>query len=169
MQSYHLEGGVTGFDEEETKLPSYWSTPFTKLCLGMKVAGVTHWLLLSYTALSLHSLIADGQHRPTSLGRDAWKTLIAGSDLQPICNQEGFNAYSYTALVNHPTATRIGIVANDIAGFYGPCVDGDSRIGFGAAGNLVTQDNSNSCGNEAWLGWPASDKHLKAHCYILVQ
>ena len=29
-------GGKTGFDSQETKLPTYWSTPFSKICLGMK-------------------------------------------------------------------------------------------------------------------------------------
>ena len=44
---------------------------------------------------SLHSLIADGQYRNTSLGRDGWKTLI-GSDisLQQNCNKEEFDAFS---------------------------------------------------------------------------
>ena len=37
-KSFNPQGGTTGFDESETKLPSYWSTPFSKICLGMKVA-----------------------------------------------------------------------------------------------------------------------------------
>lgn len=168
MQSFNLEGGVTGFDEEETKLPSYWSTPLSKLCLGMTVAGVTRWLPLSYSAASLYSLIADGQYRPTSLGRNAWKSLIGGSDIQPNCNKEGFNVYSPNGFGAVPTSARIGILGND-GSFIGPCVNCDSRVGFGTAGNLVSQDNSNSCGNEAWLGLFVTDKHIKAHCYILVQ
>ena len=29
---YNLPGGKTGFDSEETKLPTYWNTPFSKIC-----------------------------------------------------------------------------------------------------------------------------------------
>ena len=31
---FNLPGGKTGFDSEETKLPTYWNTPFSKICLG---------------------------------------------------------------------------------------------------------------------------------------
>ncbi|XP_078378774.1 uncharacterized protein LOC144661935 [Oculina patagonica] len=165
LQSYNLEGGVTGFDDKETKMPSYWSTSFTKLCLGMNVNGVTNWLSLNTAARSLHSLIADGNYRATSVGRDAWKSLIVGSKLQQICNKEGFNTLSEITVGGVPTAARIGIIANDIFG----CVNCDSRLGFGTAGSFIPQDNSNSCGNEAaWMPF-ISDSHIKAHCYILVQ
>ena len=33
---FNLPGGETGFDSQETKLPTYWETPFSKICLGMK-------------------------------------------------------------------------------------------------------------------------------------
>lgn len=165
LQSFNLEGGLTGFDDQETKLPSYWSTPFTKLCLGMGVNGVTNWLSLVTGAASLYSLIADGYYRSTSLGCDAWKSLIDGSKLQNNCNEEGFNTVSVNILGSVPTAVRIGIIAND---FFN-CIDCDSRIGIGTAGNLFPQDNSNSCGKEA--GWMlfTSNSHIKAYCYILVQ
>ena len=41
----------------------------------------------------MYSLIADGQYRATSLGRDTWKLLIGSeASLQLSCNKEGFNA-----------------------------------------------------------------------------
>ena len=48
----------------------------------------------SYSASSLYSLIADGEYRPTNLGRNKWKWLISGSSLQYSCNKEGFNVYN---------------------------------------------------------------------------
>ena len=34
-KEYNPSGGETGFDQQETKLPSYWNTSFSKICLGM--------------------------------------------------------------------------------------------------------------------------------------
>jgi len=34
---FKLPGGQTGFDAHETKLPTYWNTPFLKICLAMKI------------------------------------------------------------------------------------------------------------------------------------
>ena len=73
---YNLAGGETGFDSQETKLPTYWNTSFSKICLGMKVGQVIKFAIINKAADSLYSLIADGQYRATSLGRDKWKTLI---------------------------------------------------------------------------------------------
>ena len=69
---------------------TYWDTPFSKVCVGMKVGSRIKFAKIDQKADSLHSLIADGQHRATSLGRDAWKDLI-GSDasLQVNCNIRG--------------------------------------------------------------------------------
>ncbi|XP_020619933.1 uncharacterized skeletal organic matrix protein 5-like [Orbicella faveolata] len=78
QQTYNPAGGENVFDTEETKLTTYWNTPFTKICLGMRIPGEENinFLVINQTADSLHSLLADGQHRATSLGRDTWKTLI---------------------------------------------------------------------------------------------
>ena len=44
---------------------------------------------------SLYSLIADGQYRDTSLGRDTWKSLIGSeASLQFNSNRKGLNAKS---------------------------------------------------------------------------
>ena len=90
--SFNIDGGKTGFDAEETKLPSYWNTSFSKICLGMNISQEIRFAVIDRQADSLHSLIADGQYRSTSLGRDAWKALIGSQgSLQSYCNKEGYH------------------------------------------------------------------------------
>lgn len=157
--AYNTAGGGTGFDETETKLPTYWSTPFTKICLGMKVNGQNRFIVINKQANSLHSLIADGQYRATTLGRDTWKKLLGHqASLQLNCNQEGFNAKRPD---NRPKA-RIGILSNE----QDDCNSCDSRIGFGTGG---AHDDSNTCGNEALSSSDNGDRHIKAMGYILMQ
>ena len=92
-ETFNLDGGKTGFDSQETKLPSYWNTSFSKICLGMKIGQQIKFIVINKQANSLYSLIADGQYRSTSLGRDKWKSLIGSeASLQKNCNKEGFNA-----------------------------------------------------------------------------
>jgi len=80
-------GGEIGCDLQETKLPTYWNTSFSKICLGMKIGQQINFIVINKQANSLCSLIADGQHRVTSLGRDMWKTLIGSqASLQLNCN-----------------------------------------------------------------------------------
>ena len=111
-------------------------------------------------APSLYSLIADGQYRATSLGRDTWKTLIGSqASLQLNCNKEGFNAICSYKMASK---ARIGILGNN----ENDCGDCDSRIGFGTGG---THDDSNTCGNEAKHGADNGDKSIKTMGYILVQ
>ena len=38
-ETLNLNGGKTGFDSQETKLPSNWTTSFSKICLGMKIGS----------------------------------------------------------------------------------------------------------------------------------
>ncbi|KAL9954483.1 hypothetical protein ACROYT_G042030 [Oculina patagonica] len=157
---YNLPGGETGFDTQETKLPTYWNTSFSKICLGMKIGQQINFIVINKQANSLHSLIADGQYRSTSLGRNTWKTLI-GSDasLQYNCNKEGFNA---VCTVNRASKARIGILGNQ----ENECNSCDSRIGFGTGGD---HDDSNTCGNEATYSPDNRNKHIKAMGYISVQ
>ncbi|KAL9986384.1 hypothetical protein ACROYT_G000523 [Oculina patagonica] len=144
---YNLAGGETGFDSQETKLPTYWNTSFSKICLGMKVGQRIKFAFISKTADSLYSLIADGQHRATSLGRDAWKTMIGSQAyLQDNCNSEGFNAPSYSGSARK---SRIGILGNN----ENDCITCDSLIGFG-------NHLGNTCGDASVV---------KAIGYILVQ
>ena len=164
-QSFNIDGGKTGFDAEETKLPSYWNTSFSKICLGINITGNINFAVIDRQADSLHSLIADGQYRNTSLGRDAWKALIGSQgSLQRYCDKEGFNALtggSYTQV-----QTRIGIISNNNEPDH--CSDCDSRIGFGAGGD---PDHSNVCGNVANGRYDPDNggKNIKGIGYILVQ
>ena len=157
---FNLPGGETGFDSQETKLPTYWETPLSKICLGMKYGQQVRFVVIDKQADSLYSLIADGQHRLTSLSREKWKSLIGPeASLQPHCNTEGFNAVGTNSGM---AKARIGIVANQ----ENDCNSCDSRIGFGTGGY---PDDSNACGNEAIHAPDNGDKHIKAFGYILVQ
>ena len=157
---YNSEGGKTGLDNQETKLPTYWTTPFTKICLGMKAEGQTKFISvdLNSKASSLHSLIADGTYRATSLGRDEWKSLVPGASLQSNCNREGFNAIASSGY----SKARIGITSNN----ENDCSSNDSRVGFGTGGY---PDENNACGDTAKHGGDNGDKAIKALGYILVQ
>ena len=157
---YNLSGGETGFDSQETKLPTYWNTSFSKICLGMKIGQQINFIVINKQADSLYSLIADGQYRATSLGRDTWKTLIGSqASLQRNCNKEGFNNLSENS---YHSKARIGILGNN----EHECKSCDSRIGFGTGKH---PDDSNTCGNVAKHAPDNGDKNIKAMGYILVQ
>ena len=128
----------------------------------MKIHGQekTNFTAINKMAPSLYSLIADGQYRATSLGRDTWKTLIGSqASLQLNCNKEGFNAICSDKMASK---ARIGFLGNN----ENDCSGCDSRIGFGTGG---FNDDSNTCGNEAQVVADNGNKHIKAMGYILVQ
>lgn len=159
-ETFNVAGGVTGFDSQETKLPTYWKTRFSTICLGMKIGHQIRFIKINKTANSLMSLIADSQYRGTSLGRRTWKELIGSkASLQRHCNKEGFNVVGSSFQWSR---ARIGILANN----ENACSNCDSRIGFGTGGY---HDNSSTCGNEASLSADRGDKHIKAMGFILVQ
>ena len=123
----------------------------------MKIPGeeTTNFIAINKTADSLYSLIADGQFRATSLGRNTWKALLGSQgSLQLNCNKEGFNAVE-------SNKARIGILGNN----ENDCKTCDSRIGFGTAGY---PDDTNTCGIEARAG-DNGDKDITTMGYILVQ
>ena len=125
----------------------------------MKIGHQVNSIVINKQANSLHSLIADGNYRSTSLGRHTWKKLIGQqASLQRNCNQEGFNTHR----VGPHTKARIGIRSNE----QNDCITPDSRIGFGAAGYPVLD---NTCGNVAWHEPDNGEKNIKAMGYILVQ
>ena len=158
--AYNFAGGKTGFDSQETKLPTYWNTSFSKICLGMKINHELMFIVINRHANSLFSLIADGKYRATSLGRNTWKSLVGPrASLQSYCNKEGFNAVGDNP---HLSKARIGITADGKSN----CGSCDSRIGFGTGG---LHDDSNTCGNEATYSPDNGNKHIKAMGYILVQ
>jgi len=155
---FNLHGGETGFDTQETKLPTYWKTSFSKICLGMKIGQQINFIVITRQATSLYSLIADGKYRPTTVGRNTWKKLIGPpASLQLQCNKEGLNVFTRTS------QARIGIVGNK----ENNCLSSDSRIGFGIRGRQ--KDPSNTCGNEATHSPENGIKHIKAMGYIIVQ
>ena len=157
---YNPHGGETGLDTQETKLPTYWNTSFSKICLGMKIGDQIKFIVFNKQADSLYSLIADGQYRATSLGRNTWKTLIGSqASLQRNCNKEGFNV---VCTCSSCSKARIGIIGNN----QNACSTCDSRIGFGTGG---LHDESNTCGNDAAYSPDNGIKHIKAMGYILVQ
>ena len=157
---YNSPGGETGFDENEKKLPTYWNTSFSRICLGMKIDQQLRFIVVNKQADSLYSLIANGKYRETSLGRNTWKKMVgANASLQKNCNKEGFNVVCQAT--DSPKA-RIGIVSNQ----QNDCNICNSRIGFGTGGK---PDDSNTCGNEANLSPDNGVKHIKAMGYILVQ
>ena len=126
----------------------------------MKIGNQTKFIVVNKHVNSLFSLIADGIHRSTSLGRNTWKKLLGSqASLQSYCNREGFNAKSDDS---RWAKARIGILANN----HNECHSCDSRIGFGTAG---LHDDSNTCGNEALHSPDNGNKHIKAMGYILVQ
>ena len=138
-KEYNPSGGETGFDQQETKLPSYWNTSFSKICLGMMFDQQLRFIVISKQADSLYSLIADGKYRSTSLGRDTWKKLLGDhASLQLNCNKEGFNIECH----NSEASARIGIVTNN----EDSCHSCDSRLGCGTKGRI---DAKNTCGNVA--------------------
>nr|XP_058954091.1 uncharacterized protein LOC131781453 [Pocillopora verrucosa] len=156
---YNTAGGETGFDSQETKLPTYWDTSFSKICLGMKIGGQIRFIVINMKASSLYSLIADEKYRNTSLGRDTWKKLIGSeASLQRYCNTEGFNVICGGSDFSK---ARIGTATNN----QDNCLSCDSRIGFGTGGQY---DPYNTCGNEATREPDNGDKHIKAMGYILV-
>ena len=109
----------------------------------------------------MYSLIADGQYRSTTLGRDMWKSLIGSeASLQIYCNKEGFNAFGGEP--HFFSKARIGIISNN----EDNCASCDSRIGFGTTGYPY---KTNSCGNEARVSPDNGDKRIKAMGFILVQ
>ena len=125
----------------------------------MKIGRQIHFIVINKQANSLYSLIADGNYRSTSLGRNTWKTLIGSrASLQYNCNREGFNAFGGA---NHLSRARIGFLGNQ----QDHCDSCDSRIGFGTGGN---PDDSNTCGNSASFSPDNGDKSICAMGYIFV-
>ena len=163
-ETYAVDDGLEGLNENQTKLASYWNTPFNKICLGMKVNGATKWISLNFPTNSLHSVIEDGTFKETTFGKEAWKSLIDGSSLQDYCNVEGFNIQMNDGSQKYMNI-RIGLVANN----QDNCGSCDSCIGFGTSVSGCGNDvRSTTCGNMAVCNH-LSNKNTAAFGYILVQ
>ena len=128
----------------------------------MKIGHQVNSIVINKQANSLHSLIADGKYRLTSLGRDTWKKLIGQqASLQRYCNREGFNSRGSRSW---NSKARIGIISNE----NNECDSPDSSIGFGF-GIAGSTYEDNTCGNEAAWNPDNGNKNIKAMGYILVQ
>ncbi|XP_028390634.1 uncharacterized skeletal organic matrix protein 5-like [Dendronephthya gigantea] len=139
---FHEDDGLEGTSEKETKLASYWNTPFTKICLGMKDKSESvKWILIEHEANSLFEVIANGKFIETKVGDNQWKSLMTNSELQPYCNKEGFNIDG-----GRQTYLRIGLVANN---GNDDCESCNSCIGFGASvrGCVDNKISNIACGN----------------------
>ncbi|XP_028414191.1 uncharacterized skeletal organic matrix protein 5-like [Dendronephthya gigantea] len=162
-ESYAVEDGLEGLTEKESKLASYWNTPFKKICLGMTVNGDRRWMVIEYKAHSLYNLIADGQYRNTSAEKSIWKSLIADSSLQENCNLQGFNILNEISPWHGPhfdIKARIGLIANN----QDDCKSPDSWIGFGVSHHGFHQKVNLACGEyNRWL------ENILTFGYILVQ
>ena len=101
-----------------------------------------------------------GAARPTSAGRNAWRSLVASPSLQPNCNAEGFNidGGSYHAV-------RLGILGNQ----ENDCGSPDSRIGFGGERNLCGAGGDVSCGNVATCAADDGDRNTALFGFIFVR
>ena len=99
----------------------------------MKIGTQLGFIVINKQAYSLHSLIADGRYRATSLGCEKWKDLIGSQgSLQNKCNKEGFNV---VCTKKEHSKARIGIVSNGGK----KCDSCDSRIGLAREGALTIQ------------------------------
>ncbi|CAB4005221.1 Hypothetical predicted protein, partial [Paramuricea clavata] len=157
-ETYAIEDGLQGLNEKQTKLASYWNTPFNKICLGMKVNGATKWIASNYTTISLHSVIEDGTFKRTTIGKEAWKSLINGSSLQKNCNQEGFNMVTKNKFKRYAfayTNVRIGLVANN----QNDCESCNSCIGFGSSYNPTA--TMKACSYHKCHEWSKASVHVK--------
>ena len=161
-ESYAVEDGLEGLTERESKLDSYWNTPFKKICLGMAVNGDRKWMMLDYEASSLYSVIADGKYRSTSAGRATWLSLIANSSMLAHCNYEGFNINLRVARKElWHMHVRLGLVAND----EDDCESTDSWIGFGVE-YIGCVESHQACGNRIHC---SDNVDIPAFGYIFVQ
>ena len=113
----------TRFDSEETKLATYSSSSFNKVCLGTRFENQDTFFVINKTADSMLSVIAGNVFHPISVGRNTLRKLFGNKgSLEPYCNTEGFNPVCFPILV------RIGILFND----FSPCTQCGSWIAFGA-------------------------------------
>ena len=118
---------------------------------------VTNWILVNYTAISLYSVIADGNYRKINVGRAEWMTLINGASLQQNCNKEGFNV----KCSHYRRNSRIGILGNNEK----KCEYCNTVIGFG----IEIRVRHSSSGNIYYRTNPPTDIKLNTFGYIFVQ
>ena len=164
-KAYGIENGLEGITEKETKLASYWNTPFKKICLGMTVNRVTKWIVIDHQAISLFDVMADETYKETNVTSLKRKSLIPSSQLYPYCNKKRFNIHEYTISLRK-MKIRIGLATNrnqdcKIEGF-------NSCVGFGT---FITgcngMEKKRACGDLLACG--RNQTNIPVFGYILVQ
>jgi len=141
------------FDTAEAKLASFSSVPFTAVRVGIMVGTTQHWLTVPLAGTSLTALFS-GSAKTTSLGRNAWKSLVSNASAQPACNIEGTNGACGARTL------RIGLLTNQ----ENDCQSCDSYIGLGHSGQAGCSSMTGgyagcmaSCsadnGDQSQLGW----------------
>ena len=147
-------------DQSEAKLASYTALGVSEVMLTMVDGGVARNIKFTFTKATSLQAVISGNGVATSLGRDAWKGLMASPSLQAHCNMEGINR-----ICGGGTKVRIGIVSNQ----ENECNSCDSRIGIGGIGSYCGQDTTNSCGNEATCTSDNGNKSTKAWGYVYIR
>jgi hypothetical protein len=159
--TFTLNEAFADLDEQEAKLATFHTVPFTELRVGMTDQGETRWLVFERTAPSLRSLFAGESLTETELGRAAWRSLVASSSLQDNCNREGFNVTPDTS--DTQARVRLGIIANGQVS----CVSTDSWIGFGGDGSCNLSEVG--CGNVACVSADNGDRATRTFGYVFVR
>ncbi|MCU1282249.1 MAG: Tryptophan synthase alpha chain [bacterium] len=144
----------------ETKLYGFNNMPLNAMRLGMydPTDSNSRWLEIPRVNSSLAELFTSG-YQATSLGRDAWESLLSSPSLQLNCNLEGFNTSAAG------TRARIGIVANQEP----DCNSPDSRIGIGTDGANCGQNPLSSSGDEAYCTPDHGVRSTATFGYVMVR
>lgn len=142
-------------DATEAKLAGFATMPFTQLRVGMLDAGKARWVVAPIAAPSLRELFS-GAHVPTTLGRAAWRSLLASPSTQANCNREGVNVFNDTDVPR----VRIGIIFNN----EDDCVTIDSFVGLGSSFTSTVTGNL-----AASSGFDDGPRQTKAIGYLMIR
>ena len=157
-----LNEGSTDLSTTPAKFRGFFSLPFQQLRLGM-VDGSPRYLVVPVSGTNVGPLnaIFAGPARATSVGRNAWRTLVGSPSLQPFCNAEGFNMVSG----GDYQAVRLGVLTNQ----ENDCDSADSRLGFGGQYNRCGVGADVSSGNVSTCGGDDGDRNNAFFGYIFVR
>lgn len=150
-----------GLDLSKTTavLPTYWTTPLTQICLGVKQTGNdTKWLKLTLkaSAISLMDVVAGSDKLPfQALNVNDWAGIFAPGKSVTSPTSQG------VSLVKGDVKIRIGLAWNDASGANGFMGIGcyDSWGGYGYSSISCGYGLSNFVGTET----------ISSFCYVLVQ
>ena len=142
----------------EAKYASFGNVAFSEVRLVMSASGQTKALAVPVVGTSLQAMFAGG-HKSTSLGRNAWKSLISDSSMQPHCNIEGVNVDCAVRKV------RLGYLTNE----QNDCQSCDSYLGVGHSGQPGCSQGSSWAGMMASCSPDNGDKNVPAFTWVWVR